>query len=73
MRTPTGLTLSREFPTKTSRGTGIHCPPRRTTMVNVLCFTASILFFVLMLFVVWESELMIEREKESKYGDDTRK
>ena len=42
-------------------------------MVNVLCFIASILFFVVMLFVVWESELMIEREKESKYGDDTRK
>ena len=32
MRTPTGLTLSREFPTKTSQGTGIHCSPRRSSM-----------------------------------------
>jgi hypothetical protein len=42
-------------------------------MANVLCFVVSILFLVVMLVAVWESELIIEREKESKYGDDTRK
>ena len=51
----------------------VSTAPRRTTMVNVLCFAVSVLFIVVMLVVVWESELMIEREKESKYGDDTRK